>query len=83
MNKRLPRTEYIMKAVEEIEKQAALMLKMRWGLEDGKPRQIAYLAQLFSLSQIRVSEELKRLETHVLQRARELQDQEVNDPDHP
>ena len=71
----LPRRQYILRAIEEMDQRDALLLRMRWGLDDGKPSRIAYLAAYFNLSRMGVMEELKRVECQVLKQARELEDQ--------
>ncbi len=70
----LPKHEYVVKALAQMDKKDALMLKKRWGIEDGKPMQISSLAKYFSLTHDKVMEELRRVEHQVFKRARELED---------
>lgn len=75
MNIQLPRRQYVVRALAEMDQQDALLLRMRWGMEDGKPSQISFLAKYFNMPQIRVMEELKRAEFQVFKHARNLEDQ--------
>lgn len=75
MNIQLPRRQYVVRALDEIDQQDALLLRMRWGLDDGKPSRIASLAAYFNIPQIKVMEELRRVEFQVFKRARKLEDQ--------
>jgi DNA-directed RNA polymerase sigma subunit (sigma70/sigma32) len=70
----LPRHEYVVKALAEMNQKDALMLRKRWGMENGKPMQISSLAKYFSLTHEKVTEELRRVEHQVFRRARELED---------
>lgn len=70
----LPRHEYVVKALAEMNNEDALMLRKRWGMENGKPMQISSLAKYFSLPHNKITEELRRVEHQVFRRARELED---------
>lgn len=75
MNIQLPRRQFILRAIEEMDQKDALLLRMRWGLDDGKPSRIASLATYFNIPHVKVMEELKRVERQAFKRARKLEDQ--------
>ncbi|MGI6467897.1 MAG: hypothetical protein GXZ09_07700 [Syntrophomonadaceae bacterium] len=70
----LPKREYVVKALNQMDQSEALLLRMRWGFEDGKPMPISSLAKFFNLTQDKIMEELRRVEYQVLMLARKLED---------
>jgi len=70
----LPKREYVVKALNQLEQSEALLLRMRWGIEDGKPMPISSLAKFFNQTQDKIMEELRRAEYQVFMLARELED---------
>jgi hypothetical protein len=58
----------------------ALLLRMRWGLDDGKPMPISSLAKYFNLTQDKIMEELRRVGFQVFMLARQLEDTEKTVP---
>ena len=38
----LPKREYVVKALNQMDQSEALLLRMRWGFEDGKPMPISH-----------------------------------------
>ena len=74
MSTMLPKREYVVKALNQLEQSEALLLRMRWGIEDGKPMPISSLAKFFNQTQDKIMEELRRAEYQVFMLARELED---------
>lgn len=74
MSTMLPKREYVVKALNQLDQSEALLLRMRWGIEDGKPMPISSLAKFFNQTQDKIMEELRRVEYQVFMLARKLED---------